>query len=75
MGPVSMKWLNEIGIYSYKDLEQVGSVQAYVQLKRLYPQEVSLNLLYGMEAALMDIHWTKLPKDVKSQLKGSVAGI
>ena len=72
LGPVSTKRLNEIGVLSREDLERVGSAAAYIQLKRLYPREISLNLLYGMEACILDIHWTKLPKDVKARLKDEV---
>ena len=32
-----------------------------------YP--VSLNLAYAIEGALRDIHWTKIPADVKQALK------
>ena len=68
IGPKSTKRLNEIGIFTRSDLERIGSVNAYIQLKRVFPN-VTLNFLYGMEAVLMDVHWTKLPKDVKARLK------
>lgn len=69
LGPVSRRWLNEIGIFTISDLERAGSVEAYLKLKRYYPKRVSLNLLYGMEAALMGIHWKQLPQEVKAKLK------
>lgn len=71
IGPKSTKRLNEIGIFTRSDLEHIGSVNAYIQLKRIFPN-VTLNFLYGMEAVLMDVHWTKLPKNVKARLKEEV---
>lgn len=73
LGPVSTGWLHEIGIFTRGDLEKTGSAAAYLALKRLYPKRVSLNLLWGLEAALMEIHWTELPNDVKARLKKEVS--
>lgn len=72
IGPKSTVRLNKIGIFTRADLERIGSVNAYIQLKRTFPN-VTLNFLYGMEAVLMDVHWTKLPKDVKARLKEEVS--
>ncbi|MCB0832786.1 MAG: TfoX/Sxy family DNA transformation protein [Bacteroidetes bacterium] len=69
LGPVSRAWLAEIGIRTRDDLERRGSVEAYVELKRRYPMQVSLNLLYGLEAVLTDIHWTKISKASKQRLR------
>jgi len=72
LGPKSQAWLNAIGVHHRADLQTVGPVAAYTILKQQgYP--VSLNLLYAMQAALLDIHWTALPENVKAQLKDSVA--
>ncbi len=73
LGPKSTRALNGIGIFTRMDMERAGSVAIYIQLKRLNPKSVSLNLLYGMEAVLLDIHWTKIPKSVKAQLKQEVS--
>ncbi|MBL7994328.1 TfoX/Sxy family DNA transformation protein [bacterium] len=72
IGPKSTEKLNAIGIFTRSDLERVGSVNTYIQLKRVFPN-VTLNFLYAMEAILMDVHWTKLPKDVKARLKEEVS--
>lgn len=68
IGPKSTARLNRAGIFTRADLERIGSVEAYLKAKRLFPN-ATLNLLYGLEAVLMDVHWTKLPKDVKAKLK------
>lgn len=72
IGPKSQAWLNAIGVHNCADLQSVGPIAAYVILKQQgYP--VTLNLLYAMQAALLDIHWTALPLDIKATLKDSVA--
>lgn len=68
IGPKSTARLNRVGIFTRADLERVGSVGAYLRVKQVFPN-ATLNLLYGLESVLMDIHWTKLPKDVKARLK------
>lgn len=69
IGPVSMGWLREIGIHSRADLETIGSVEAYRRAKVLHPDRVSLNSLYGLEAALRNIHWRALPPPLKEELR------
>lgn len=72
LGPKSRSWLNAIGVHDRADLQAVGPVAVYTILKQQgYP--VTLNLLYAMQAALLNIHWTALPQNVKTQLKNSVA--
>lgn len=68
IGPKSTVRLNRVGIFTRADLERVGSVEAFLRVKRVFPN-ATLNLLYGLEAVLMDIHWTKLSKDIKARLK------
>ena len=68
LGPKSEQWLNAIGVHTREDLEQMGAVDCYRILKAHgYP--VSLNLVYAIEAALLDIHWTKLSTEQKQSLK------
>ena len=69
IGPKSRQWLAEIGIYTIQDLKKAGSVTAYKILKELYPKEVSLNLLCGLEAAIRDIDWRELTEIDKVELK------
>jgi hypothetical protein len=68
LGPTSSKWLAVVGIHNRHDLEAVGAVNAY-NLCKAHGYNVSLNLLWALQAALMDIPWTQLPADVKQQLR------
>lgn len=68
LGPVSAQWLAEVGIHSSTDLRQVGSVAAYALVRRQQPK-ASLNLLWGLEAAMRDIDWRELTEDDKHNLR------
>ena len=72
MGPKSSEWLASIGVHSLEDVAKLGVVETYKRVKAVYPEKVSLNLLYGLQAALLDISWNELPPDMKEQLKRQV---
>ncbi|MBW4438701.1 MAG: TfoX/Sxy family protein [Pleurocapsa minor GSE-CHR-MK-17-07R] len=69
LGPKTAALLAQVGIPDLETLGQVGAVEAYCRLKRAFPRQVSLNALYGMEAALMRIHWLHLPDEIKQSLR------
>ena len=69
IGPRSRQWLAEIGIYTIRDLRNAGSIPTYKILKERYPQKVSLNLLWGLEAAIRDMDWRELSETDKDELK------
>jgi DNA transformation protein len=68
IGPQTSAWLDEIGIETEEDLRRLGSVEAYRQLKARFPSRVTLNALWGMESALLGIHWQALPAEIKAAL-------
>lgn len=74
MGPKSRVWLHEIGIDTLEDLEAIGAVEAYRRLKASRPTEVSLNALWGLQGALLNLHWNALPPEMKADLKAQVEG-
>lgn len=41
----------------------------YKILKERYPRKVSLNLLWGLEAAIRDVDWRELTATDKEELK------
>jgi DNA transformation protein len=69
VGPVTCNWLRDAGIYTIGDLQAIGALEAYRRLKFMLPRRVSLNALYGLEAALRGCHWLDLPQDVKTALQ------
>ena len=72
MGPKSTEWLASVGIHSLDDVASIGVVESYLRVKAAYPEKVSLNLLYGLQAALLDLPWNELPPDIKAELKRQV---
>ena len=68
LGPTSTHWLNNVGIFTAADLAHLGSVVAFRIVKES-GCPASLNLLYGLEAALRDIDWRELDANVKERLR------
>lgn len=68
IGPKSTAWLNEIGIYTAADLERVGVVNAYRECAARFRNANNLNLLWALQAALLDIPWNALPDEMKQAL-------
>jgi DNA transformation protein len=73
LGPKSSQWLAEIDIRTEADLRAIGAIEAWQRLRFIRGQQVTLNALYAMEAALRDCHWRALPQEVKARLKAAVA--
>jgi DNA transformation protein len=72
IGPKSSEWLASVGISTLDDVAKLGVVETYKRVKAAYPEKVSLNLLYGLQAALLDLQWYELPPDIKAELKRQV---
>jgi DNA transformation protein len=71
LGKVSTEWVNAVGIYTRADLEQVGVVETYLRVKAMQPR-ASLNLLWGLQGALLDIHWSDVPLEMRDELREEV---
>ena len=56
IGPKSAAWLRQVGLRTPEDIAAVGSVEAFMRVKRA-GFKPSLNLLYALEGALRDCHW------------------
>ena len=72
MGPKSSEWLASVGIHTLDDVVALGVVETYKRVKAVYPDRVTLNMLYGLQAALLDLPWNELPADIKAELKKQV---
>jgi len=74
IGPTSECWLNSIGVYTVEDLRRLGSIPAYTLLKE-NGFNVSLNLVFAIEATLLGLHWRELPGDIKAELRTSIKSL
>ena len=72
IGPKSSEWLASVGVYTLDDVVNLGVVETYKRVKAAYPEKVSLNLLYGLQATLLDLPGNELPPDIKEELKQQV---
>lgn len=74
IGPSVARRLQEIGIYTLTDLAVITPARAYITLTRKFPGiKLPVNLyLYALQGALMDIHWSKLPKRLQKELVDKV---
>jgi len=71
LGPKSRAWLNEIGVFTLADLEEIGPVEAYRQIKGR-GHNASLNLVYGIQGAIIGTPWNHLPLDIRERLRREV---
>lgn len=67
LGAASVNILHAIGVNSYRDLKEMGAVEAYTRIKAR-GIHVSKVMLYALQGALMDVHWNDLDPDLKKQL-------
>jgi DNA transformation protein len=72
LGPKSMEWLASVGVHTLDDIARLGVVETYKRVKAAYPEKVTLNMLWGLQAALLGIPWNLLPQDIKDQLRKKV---
>lgn len=72
IGSKSAAWLESVGIKSADELFDIGVEQVYRKVRAAYPDQVSLNMLYALQGALLDIPWNELPEDMKSWLRKAV---
>jgi DNA transformation protein len=72
LGPKSSEWLASVGVHSLDDVAKLGVVETYKRVKAAYPEKVTLNMLWGLQAALLGIRWDELPSDIKQELRRQV---
>jgi hypothetical protein len=68
IGKTSAAWLESVGIKTAEDLYEFGVVEAYRRVKTAYPEQVTLNMLYALQGALLDLHWKEVPPEMKTAL-------
>lgn len=67
LGVRSANWLKAVGIDTVDDLRQVGALAAFIKVEEAGFMP-SLNLLWALEGALHDRHWTNLEPDHRATL-------
>ena len=68
IGPIAAEQLREIGVESYADLLEMGSVGVALKLRR-QNVDVCMSKLYALEGAVRGVRWHDLPKAERAELK------
>ncbi len=68
VGPVSRRWLAEVGVTDLAGLQTRGSVATFLAV-RATGRRASVNLLYALEGALLGLRWDRLPDVVRANLR------
>jgi len=71
IGPKTADWLVAIGIQSGAEIEALGAVVVYRRLQDRYP--VTLNALWALQGAIMDLPFNQLPEVIKADLLRQLA--
>lgn len=62
------KQLNKAGIFTFEQLKETGSREAWLRIKA-FDSSACYNRLCGLEGAVRGIRWHNLPDAVKKELK------
>lgn len=68
LGPKSTLWLQKAGIANLEDLKAIGALEAYLRIRSM-GENASLNLLWALEGACLDLDWREIPAERKLELK------
>lgn len=68
IGKVVEAQLNEVGIYTYEQLKETGSKQAWLKIKAV-DESACIHRLLSLEGAIRNIKKSQLPEDVKADLR------
>ena len=76
IGSTVAKRLEEIGVFSEKDLEEMGSAEAYLRIQANYPEShlPVCYYLYSLEGALQNKDWREFSDRQKLNMQRA-AGI
>lgn len=74
IGTVVEKLLNEVGIETVDELEELGSKKAFLRI-RMIDSSACINMLCGLEGAIRRIRWHNLDEGTKKDLKVFIKGL
>ena len=75
LGPKSAERIVVVGIADTETLERIGAAAAFHRVKSRFPNDTSLNLLWAIQGALMEIHWHDVPSELNQQLLDEVEAL
>lgn len=67
LGSKSVEMLKRVGITTVEELQRIGSIRAYYEIKKNMPS-ASLNLLWALEGALTNRTWQEVARYDRTRL-------
>jgi hypothetical protein len=68
IGKLTSDLLIEVGISTPQELQAVGPVEAWRRIQSRYPEKATMDCLYALQGALLQIPKKALPEAVKEEL-------
>ena len=68
IGSKTERWLNEVGIYTKEQLQEIGPVETWKRIKRIHPEKARETLLYILQGALLNVPWSMLSEKLREEL-------
>lgn len=68
IGKETEKQLNEVGIFTYDELKDIGAEQAWLKIQEI-DESACINRLLALEGAIQGIKKAALPQGRKEELK------
>ncbi len=68
IGKELAKKLSLSEISSPDELKFLGSKEAFLKIKTIYPKDACINMLYALEGAIQGVRWHKLDEGIKAEL-------
>ena len=68
LGPKSAEQIVAVGIDGPDEIRELGAAEVFHRVKSRFPDSTSLNLLWALQGALMEVHWHDVPDEIKRQI-------
>ncbi|MBP1047702.1 TfoX/Sxy family DNA transformation protein [Enterococcus sp. BWM-S5] len=75
LGPVTVEKLRKVGIESIDQLEEIGSMNAFLMVREMVDKGACLSFLYGLEGAVQKKRSKELSPDTKEKLRKFVRSL
>jgi DNA transformation protein len=72
IGAKTEQLLNEVGIWTQQELQEIGPTEAWKRIKGLHPEQATLTCLFSLQGALLGVSWPHLPQEVVEELLAGV---
>ncbi|WP_086349115.1 TfoX/Sxy family DNA transformation protein [Candidatus Enterococcus clewellii] len=75
IGPVTVEKLRKVGITSLEELEEIGSMNAFLMVREMVDKGACLSFLYGLEGAVQKKRSKELSISTKEKLRRFVQSL